>query len=509
MPLACANAVAGQHHGTHPRQHHSARQSAHSPSWLSSANRKPGYEIELRERRVRVDTGRTDKRRRKYADADRSVKHLRRYTAWIPRSCGDRIQNAEMARSSLGVAPAGESAAAGPRSRPPGVADRPGHLHQRHRADPLPAVRAVPPAGRPCAVQSHHLRRGAPSRRADRGRSRRAGTCRRGSRNRDSATSPANAVCPTPRSRRSRAGSPAAVSRATAADLPAAPRWSVRLAARRARSRRRRFPSTRCAPTAPTSSATSSSPCPGPARASFAAWNSARAVARVHHANIRVDPTPASRRLDEADPEPGYEGHDPALRRLSRRPFPRLDAGTGAAARAERPRVATRRGRRSRRAAPSAADRQAGARSGRRSACTSRASRPRARRPSCGSGGRTSTSLPARRDYRVTDAYVLPVDAEIRAIQPHAHYRARSVTRMRGAAGRRAPAAHRHPPLGLQLAGSVPVCDALLGAGGHDARDGVRVRQLGRERAESRAIRRSASRGAGDRRTRWPTSGFS
>ena len=28
----------------------------------------------------------------------------------------------------------------------------------------------------------------------------------------------------------------------------------------------------------------------------------------VHHANIRVDPTLASRRLDEADPEPGYEG---------------------------------------------------------------------------------------------------------------------------------------------------------------------------------------------------------
>lgn len=30
--------------------------------------------------------------------------------------------------------------------------------------------------------------------------------------------------------------------------------------------------------------------------------------AAVHHANIRIDPTPASRRLDEADPESGYEG---------------------------------------------------------------------------------------------------------------------------------------------------------------------------------------------------------
>src|SRR5262249_22846752 len=28
----------------------------------------------------------------------------------------------------------------------------------------------------------------------------------------------------------------------------------------------------------------------------------------VHHANIRIDRTPASRELDEADPQPGYEG---------------------------------------------------------------------------------------------------------------------------------------------------------------------------------------------------------
>src|SRR2546430_8586199 len=28
----------------------------------------------------------------------------------------------------------------------------------------------------------------------------------------------------------------------------------------------------------------------------------------VHHANIRIDPTPASRALDDADPAPGYEG---------------------------------------------------------------------------------------------------------------------------------------------------------------------------------------------------------
>jgi hypothetical protein len=54
----------------------------------------------------------------------------------------------------------------------------------------------------------------------------------------------------------------------------------------------------------------------------------------VHHANIRIDRTPASRRLDEADPGPGYG--------ISGRPFPRLDAGPGGAAAAEGSRVAAR-----------------------------------------------------------------------------------------------------------------------------------------------------------------------
>ena len=50
----------------------------------------------------------------------------------------------------------------------------------------------------------------------------------------------------------------------------------------------------------------------------------------VHHANIRIDRTPASRQLDDRDPAPGYDGLLPAFRRLPRRPFSRLDAGTGA-----------------------------------------------------------------------------------------------------------------------------------------------------------------------------------
>lgn len=147
----------------------------------------------------------------------------------------------------------------------------------------------------------------------------------------------------------------------------------------------------------------------------------------VHHANIRVDPTPASRRLDDADPGPGYEGmilHSadyPDGHFLGWTPGQapplasndlawRLDAGddlvvqlhlqpTGKAE-AVRPSIGLY-----------------------------FADRPPARTPSIVRLGRQNLDIPpGTRDYRVTDTYVLPVDAEIRAIQPHAHYRAQSVT---------------------------------------------------------------------------------
>ena len=41
-------------------------------------------------------------------------------------------------------------------------------------------------------------------------------------------------------------------------------------------------------------------------------------------------------------------------------------------------------------------------------------------------GGRTSTFRPVSARYTVTDSYVLPVDVDVEAVQPHAHYRART-----------------------------------------------------------------------------------
>ena len=146
----------------------------------------------------------------------------------------------------------------------------------------------------------------------------------------------------------------------------------------------------------------------------------------VHHANIRIDPTPASRRLDAADPEPGYEGmilrsaDYPDGHFLGWTPGQapplapedlawRLDAGADFVVQLHlQPTGKTDRVR------PSIG--------------LYFANGPAARTPVILRLGRQNLDIPAGvRDYRVTDRYVLPVAAEIRAIQPHAHYRARTV----------------------------------------------------------------------------------
>lgn len=151
----------------------------------------------------------------------------------------------------------------------------------------------------------------------------------------------------------------------------------------------------------------------------------ARSLA-VHHANIRIDPTPASRALDEADPDAGYEGlilhsadypdghflgwtpgqapplTDPDLSWT-------LDAGSDLVVQLHlRP-------------------------TGKAEAIHPLiglyfTDRPAARTPTILRLGRQNLDIPAgERRYQVTDSFVLPVDAEVHAVQPHAHYRATSV----------------------------------------------------------------------------------
>ena len=146
----------------------------------------------------------------------------------------------------------------------------------------------------------------------------------------------------------------------------------------------------------------------------------------VHHANIRVDPTPASRRLDEADPSPGYEG---TILRSADYPDGHFLGWTpGQAPPLAPPGLAWR---------LNAGDdfvvqlhlRPTGKIERLQPAIglyfTNEAP---ARTPAILRLGRQGLNIaPGIRDYRVTDSYVLPVDAEVHAIQPHAHYRARRV----------------------------------------------------------------------------------
>lgn len=145
----------------------------------------------------------------------------------------------------------------------------------------------------------------------------------------------------------------------------------------------------------------------------------------VHHANIRVDPTPASRAMDEADPAPGYEG---VILHSADFPDGHFLGWTPG------------------QAAPPSADLAWKLESG-ADLVVQLHMRPTgrveqiapliglyftqtapARTPAMVRLGRQNLDIPAgASDYRVTDSFVLPVDAQIVAIQPHAHYRARDV----------------------------------------------------------------------------------
>ena len=97
--------------------------------------------------------------------------------------------------------------------------------------------------------------------------------------------------------------------------------------------------------------------------------------------------------------------------------------------------------------------------------------RRRGRRRCCGSAGRTSTSRPATAHYTITDSYVLPVDVEVEAVQPHAHYRARDVRGEATLPDGSTRALIHIARLGFPLAARLPLRHAASAAEGHDAVD--------------------------------------
>jgi len=146
----------------------------------------------------------------------------------------------------------------------------------------------------------------------------------------------------------------------------------------------------------------------------------------VHHANIRVDPTTASRQLDAADPDGGYEG---LILRTADYPSGHFLGWTPG------------------QAPPLAPNDLAWPLKGGTDFVVQLHMRPTGRverfepiiglylgtgpgtkTPSIVRLGRQNLDIPAGvSNFTVTDDFVLPVDAQVVAVQPHAHYRARAV----------------------------------------------------------------------------------
>ena len=146
----------------------------------------------------------------------------------------------------------------------------------------------------------------------------------------------------------------------------------------------------------------------------------------VHHANIRIDRTTTTRRLDEADPLPGYDGLMPRTAEYPEGHFlgwtpgqiaplvpPELawtlDPGSDLVVQLHMP--------------PTGAAEDVWPEIG--FYFTERLPQ---RIPTILRLGSQGIDIPAGEPrYVIRDSYVLPVDAQLLAIQPHAHYRAREI----------------------------------------------------------------------------------
>ena len=146
----------------------------------------------------------------------------------------------------------------------------------------------------------------------------------------------------------------------------------------------------------------------------------------VHHANIRIDRTPATRRLDEADPLPGYDGLMPRSAEYPEGHF--LGWTPGQIAPLVQPQLAWPLDPGSDLVVqlhmqPSGAVEQVLPEIG-----FYFSSREPERTPTILRLGSQGIDIPpGEAQYVVRDSYVLPVDVQLLAIQPHAHYRAREI----------------------------------------------------------------------------------
>jgi Flp pilus assembly protein TadD len=146
----------------------------------------------------------------------------------------------------------------------------------------------------------------------------------------------------------------------------------------------------------------------------------------VHHANIRVDRTGTSRALDEADEGPGYSGLIPHSAQYPDGHFLGWTPGQVApllpadlAWRLDRQTDLVVQIHMQPSGKPEVVQPSIGLYFG---------DRPPARTPAMLRIGRQSIDIPpGEKTYTITDSYTLPVDVDVQAVQPHAHYRARDV----------------------------------------------------------------------------------
>jgi tetratricopeptide (TPR) repeat protein len=146
----------------------------------------------------------------------------------------------------------------------------------------------------------------------------------------------------------------------------------------------------------------------------------------IHHANIRIDPTPASHLLDEEDPRPGYDG---IILRSARYPDGHFLGWTPGQAAPLLPKgLAWTLTPNSHLVVQLHLVPQSTAQLIRPTIALYFTDEPPARVPVMLRLSNQDIEIPAgSEDHLVTDSFVLPVDIELLAVQPHAHYLARHV----------------------------------------------------------------------------------
>jgi tetratricopeptide (TPR) repeat protein len=146
----------------------------------------------------------------------------------------------------------------------------------------------------------------------------------------------------------------------------------------------------------------------------------------VHHANIRLDRTPASRALDDADPGPGYNG---LILRSAEYPDGHFLGWTPGQVSPLLPKDLSWRLETNTDLVVEVHMQPSGkVEAVQPSIGFYFSDEPPTRTPAMLRLGRQSIDIPAGdARYTITDAYVLPVDVEVQALQPHAHYRAHEI----------------------------------------------------------------------------------